>query len=303
MVDDNIFTEDILSPDFLSDDIEGVEDIETVADVSTGASPRARALVEKGLKWIVIVIVALISGELLLLLVVNPALPLSRVEVLGMPELDTAMVLKQAGITRRSSYASVNARLVESRLAALSMVASVQVIKRFPNTIRIVLEGRKAVGLFFAMIPGMEGTVQPVYFDHRGVVFQIGSEAADTAAVPAIPVISGLFTEPPYLGMQLPLMAQVLVRDLAAIQANAPELLAAISEIVVHWKTFDRYEVILYPVHNPVRIRLGSVLNEHMLRYVLLVVDVCVSKRLKVEEIDFRTGTASYTLKEVPSGS
>ena len=127
MSDDHIFTEDILSPDFLSDDIE------TAADESAGTS-----FIEKALKWIIIVIVAIISGELLLLLVVNPCLPLSRVEVMGMSELDMAMVLKQAGITRRSSHVSVNSRKAEAQLQVLSTVASARVIKSFPNSVRIV---------------------------------------------------------------------------------------------------------------------------------------------------------------------
>ncbi|MDR3113962.1 MAG: FtsQ-type POTRA domain-containing protein [Treponema sp.] len=288
MSDDNIFTEDILSPEFLSDDIE------TAADESAGPS-----FIEKALKWIIIVIVVLIGGELILLLVVNPCLPLSRIEVTGMPELDVAMVLKQAGITRRSSYVSVNSRNAETHLKALSVVASAKVIKGFPNSVRIVLEGRKAVALSFVLL---QDKVCPVFFDHRGVVFKIGYENQETTAVPSIPIITGLLAEPPFLGMQLPLMSRTLLSKLAHIQEAAPELLAAISEITVTRKAFDSYEVILYPVHNPVRIRLGSELNESMLRYVLLVVDVCVSQGAKIEEIDFRTGTASYTIKEASSG-
>ncbi|MDR2392642.1 MAG: FtsQ-type POTRA domain-containing protein [Treponema sp.] len=288
MSDDNIFTEDILSPEFLSDDIE------TAADESVGPS-----LIEKALKWIIIVIVVLIGGELILLLVVNPCLPLSRVEVTGMPELDVAMVLKQAGITRRSSYVSVNSRSVEAHLKALSEVASVKVIKGFPNSVQIILEGRKAVALSFVRI---DGKVCPIFFDHRGVVFKIGYEIQGTVAAPSIPIITGLLTEPPFLGMQLPLISRTLLSNLSRIQDAAPELLAAVSEITVTWKAFDSYDVILYPVHNPVRIRLGSELTETMLRYILLVVDVCVSKGAKIEEIDFRTGTASYTIKEASSG-
>jgi cell division protein FtsQ len=289
MSDDPIFTEDILSPDFLTDDIE------TVADASADPS-----FIEKALKWIIIVIVVIIGGELLLLLVVNPCLPLSRVEVTGMPELDVAMVLKHAGITRRSSYVSVNARKVEAQLKTISSVASARVIKGFPNSIRIVLEGRKAVALSFVLF---KDQLCPVFFDHRGVVFKIGYEAQETPASLGIPIITGLLTEPPFLGMQLPLMSRTLLTNLARIQEAAPGLLSAISEITVSRKAFDSYDVILYPVHNPVRIRLGSDLNENMLRYVLLVVDVCAStKGAKIEEIDFRTGTASYTIKGASSG-
>jgi hypothetical protein len=40
-----------------------------------------------------------------------------------------------------------------------------------------------------------------------------------------------------------------------------------------------------------------SALNEDKLRYMFLLLDVFAEKNINVEEIDFRTGTASYKIR------
>lgn len=281
MSDDNIFREDIVDQDRVSS---------RVTDPSK---------VEKALKWIIIIALIILGGELIMILVVNPCLPFSKVEVIGMPELDRNMILEKAGITIKSSYLSVNHRTVERRLQALVEVESVKVQKRFPDSLRISLEGRKAVAMSFALV---DERVCPIFFDKEGLVFMIGTTGQAIAPSLSVPIISGIVSEQPFLGMRLPGTFSTLLSNLEVIHRAAPELLEAISEIQVYRNSFDGYELILYPVHSPVRIRLGAELNETMLRYVLLVVDVCASKGAKIKEIDFRTGTASYTIKEASSG-
>ncbi|MDR2484339.1 MAG: FtsQ-type POTRA domain-containing protein [Treponema sp.] len=281
----------------MSDDI-FKEDLLDGQKMETSASGNS-SKIEKVLRWVIIVALIILGGELVVILAVNPCLPLSKVEVMGMPELDKEAVLEKAGITGKSSYISVNPRTTERRLKTFLEVESVKVSKRFPDSVRITLEGRKAIAMSFGMI---DGKVYPVFFDKQGLVFMIGTE--DTKAPPpfSIPIISGLMPEQPFLGMRLPAMFNTLLSDLEMIRISAPELLAVISEIRVNRNVFDGYDLILYPVHNRVRIRLGTELNENMLRYVMLVVDVCVARGAKIEEIDFRTGTASYTIKEASSG-
>jgi hypothetical protein len=43
-------------------------------------------------------------------------------------------------------------------------------------------------------------------------------------------------------------------------------------------------------------------MNEETLRYVMLLLDVFKSNDSMPEEIDFRSGVASYIVKEAPSG-
>lgn len=281
MSDDNIFREDIGDQD----------------EVPSKATDLSK--IEKALKWVIIIALIILGGELIMILVVNPCLPLSKVEVVGIPELDRGMILEKAGITMKSSYLSVNPRVVERRLKSLVVLESVKVTKRFPDSVRISLEVRKAVAMSFAVV---HDRVSPVFFDKEGLVFMIGTlgQRMDTSL--SVPIISGIIGEEPFLGMRLPDVFSTLLFSIERIHRSAPELLGAISEIQIEQNSFDGYELLLYPIHSQMRIRLGAELNENMLRYVLLVVDVCVSKGAKIKEIDFRTGTASYTIKEASSG-
>jgi cell division protein FtsQ len=267
---------------------------ETVSSESANPSK-----IEKALKWVIIITLIILGGELVVILMVNPCLPLSKVEVLGMPELNKSMILKTAGITDKSSYIAVNSRIVEKRLKTFWEIESVKVTKRFPDSVRIVLTGRKAIAMSFSMI---DGRIDSIFFDKKGLIFMIGSSGQKIPSPLSVPIISGLITEQPFLGMKLPTLFNSLFSNLETIQVSAPELLTAISEIQINRNNFNGYDLILYPIHNRIRIRLGSELNEHILRYVLLVMDVCASRGVKIEEIDFRTGTASYIIKEASSG-
>jgi cell division protein FtsQ len=249
---------------------------------------------DRRLKGLIIALSLILMGELVWLLGITPCMPLSVVDVIGIPELDRALVLAQAGIGLHSSYMTVDARSAELSLGALYPVESARVVKQFPDTVKIYLEPRKAVAQSLAELGGR---LEPVYFDKYGAVFQIGGSGRlygiDTAT---LPIISGLVFENAALGMRLPVIFNGFLSDIAAINSSAPELLAAISEIQVIRKPYYGFELILCPVHYPIKIRVGSELNQDMLRYMLLLIDVFIDQGVVVDEIDFRTGTASYTL-------
>ncbi|MDR2103817.1 MAG: FtsQ-type POTRA domain-containing protein [Treponema sp.] len=262
--------------------------------------PAGPSGLEKILKRFIIAAGIILTAELIWLLVVSPCMPLSKVDVIGISELDKALVLAAAGIGNKSSYLSVNARLAEQALETLCQVGSAKVIKRFPDSIRIILEGRKVAAL--SLVP-IDGRLHPVFFDREGVVFKIGTgwPEPEMVAVP-LPIISGLLFDQPLLGTRLDPMFHKLFSALETIAHSAPEILAAISEIKINRNAYDGYDLTLYPVHFPVRVRLEAELQEDKLRYVLLMLDVMAAQGNPVEEIDFRSSTASYTVKEVTPG-
>lgn len=262
--------------------------------------PAVSSRLEKTLKRFILIAAIILGAELVWLLLVSPCMPLSKVEVTGLPEVDKAVVLAAAGIGSQSSYISVDPRAAEKALENLSQVGSARLIKRFPDSVRIILEGRKAVALSLASI---EGRICPVFFDREGVIFKVGTGWPEPETVSSrLPIISGLVFEASPLGTRLAPMFHKFLSGIESIENSAPELLAAISEIRIHRKAYDGYDLILYPVHSPVRVRLEADLNEDKLRYVLLMIDVMAARGNPVEEIDFRSGTASYTVKEVSSG-
>lgn len=255
---------------------------------------------DRRLKILILILAIILGAELIWLLGISPWMPLSVVEVAGIPELDKALVLAQAGIDGRSSFMTVNAEASEYALESLHQVGSARILKRFPDTVSITLEPRKAVAFSLAAV---DGRISPVFFDKQGVVFKIGSEDSGPGPnISSLPIISGLIFEQAVLGTRLPAMFNTLFSDLERINSTAPELLRAVSEIQINRKIYDGFELILYPVYYPVKVRLGRELKEDTLRYMLLLIDVFNAQDVDVEELDFRTGTASYTVKEASLG-
>ncbi|MDR2134765.1 MAG: FtsQ-type POTRA domain-containing protein [Treponema sp.] len=254
--------------------------------------------IEKGLKRLFIVAGVILAAEFIWLFGVSPCIPLSTLEVHGFPGFDGDEVLRYAGIGDRASYLSVNARKTEKLLAGHYLVESAKAVKRFPDRLSIYLEPRRPVALSLAAV---EGRLLPVYFDRHGVIFKIG---VGRGPVPPsnLPIISGLVIENPVPGMRLPAAFGPLLGELEKIESGSPELLGAVSEIRINRKPFDGFDLVLYPLHNTVRVRLGNNLDENTLRYVMLMLDVFEEQESVPGEIDFRSGVGSYTVKEAPPG-
>jgi cell division protein FtsQ len=254
--------------------------------------------IERGLKRLFIVAGVILTAEFIWLFGVSPCIPLSTLEVHGFPGFDGDEVLRYAGIGSRDSFISVNTGETEKLLAGHYLVESAKAVKRFPDRLSIYLEPRRAVALSLAAV---DDRLLPVYFDKYGVIFKIG---LDRGPMPPsnLPIISGLVIENPVPGMRLPAAFGSLLEELEKIGSESPELLGAVSEIRINRKPFDGFDLVLYPLHNPIRVRLENNLNGNTLRYVLLMLDVFEEQDSVPGEIDFRSGVGSYTVKEAPSG-
>ncbi|MDR1107942.1 MAG: FtsQ-type POTRA domain-containing protein [Spirochaetaceae bacterium] len=257
------------------------------------------AVLDRKLKRILVILAMVVGLELCWLLFISPCMPLQAVEVRGITDIERSLILSRAGISSHSSYMTVNAAGAEAALAGLHQVESARVTKYFPDRVMILLEPRKAAAFTLIRIGNK---ITPLFFDKQGVIFKIGNAPEDEVLSSSIPLISGLALEEPVLGMRLPPVYAGFLAGLERIRVSSPELLAALSEIEIHHKMYDGFDLVLYPRHDPVRIRAAAELNENMLRYMMLAIDVIVSQGTRVDEIDFRTGTASYTLKEASSG-
>jgi cell division protein FtsQ len=262
----------------------------------------ARTKTERGLKRFITAAACVIGAELVWLFAVSPCMPLQAVEINAFPGIDRDTVLSIAGIDSKSSWFSLDALRAGRELEKHSRIESARVLKRFPDRVKIFLTPRTPAALCLA---SSGGRVVPVYFDREGVVISVGNagsgEAPHIAGEHAVPILSGLVIDNPVPGMRLPAVFGPLLENIERIGSGAPELLEAVSEIRINRKPFDGFDLVLYPVHNPVRVRLESDISEDTLRYALLMIDVFESGHADVDEIDFRTATASYTVKEASS--
>jgi len=263
------------------------------AEAMTNSSTRF----EKFIKVFIVIAVLFLAGELIWIMGITPFMPFTRVDINGYSGIERDVIFAQAGITEVSSYFTTNTRSMEKALMGLWSLESVRVFKYFPNRLQIVLEGRHPVAIALA---GINGRTVPVLFDSEGVIFRVGGDLKEDLFPRTYPVISGLVIENPVPGMKLPVVFVSFFRELEKIQMAAPELLSAVSEIRINRKPFDGFDLVLYPAHKRIKIRLSE-LNENLLRYTLLMVDVLASSEPGIDSLDFRGGIASYIPKEASS--
>jgi len=256
---------------------------------------RLSARVEKGLKRLLIIAAVIFTAELIWLFGVSPFIPFSTIEVHGFSGLSREQILLIAGVNDNSSFISTNAALIKEKLSENILVESAVVMKRFPDKLSIFLNPRQAAAVTLTAVNSKQ---TPIYIDRHGVFFKMGNNGG-LQEKSDLPVLSGI--ENPMLNMRLPASLVPLVVNLSEIAASSPELLSAISEIRIERKTWDGFELVLFPVHSNIRVRVENNLTEDTLRYMLLVLNVFETSAIdaqKPQEIDFRSTMGSYKVKE-----
>ena len=260
--------------------------------------------IEKGLKRLLIIAAVIFTAQLIWLFGISPFIPFSTVEVNGFDGINRTEILALAGIDETSSFISTSSKLVQERVASHILVESAVVIKRFPDRISIYLEKRKAAAVALTTINSRQ---VPIFLDRNGVFFKTGQAEPDNFL---LPVLSGI--DNPQLNMRLPSSLIPLAENLGQIAKSSPELLSAISEIRIEPKTWDGFDLVLFPVHSSIRVRIENNLTEDTLRYMLLMLSVfdndvrsgagrngSAANLQKPQEIDFRSGMGSYRIGEL----
>ena len=251
------------------------------------AAKRSAKKLEKGIKRLLIIAAVILAAQLIWLFGISPFIPYATIEVNGISGLERADILSLSGINENTSYFSTNTKNIEKILSGHLLVESAVVIKRFPDKISIFLTPREAAAVTLA---NRSTGLSPVFIDRRGIFFKTGQMREGET----LPVISGL--ENPQLNMRLPDALVPLMDSLYVMASNAPELLSVISEIRIERKAWDGFDLVLFPVHSSIRVRVENSLTEDVLRYMLLMLNVFEGEKQKPEEIDFRSGIGTYTV-------
>jgi cell division protein FtsQ len=227
-----------------------------------------------------------------------PVLAIRHVVVESNQAVSEQEVLGMAGLEGGDYYHSLSTAAIEKRLEQNPLVRRAHVQKVFPGTLRIVLSWREPVAL---VIAESEGRSVPLLVDREGFAFKVGSTGEDVD----LPVISGISLEGAAPGASLGPELATLFSDLAALRAKSPSLYRLLSEVRVVSAAAAapapaRREFLLYLLTSPVRIRAAGGIDDTLLKYSLMVIDLLSNQgTLKnIDELDFRGAEVVYRMKE-----
>jgi cell division protein FtsQ len=274
------------------------------ADARAGA--RSRPAAKKGGEGAIVLVLAALAALALLggaLVLVPPAMRISRYEVVGNSGLSRDEVLGAALIHEKEYFFSLDASRVKAAVEAEPRVESARVTKLFPNGLRIALVERRPVATVLVESGGRPAAAS---VDRAGIVYAVAG--AEEAA--SVPVLSGIRFEGFRPGARLPESLVGLAASLGQIQASEGALLKAVSEIRVVAPSGGRAataaapELLVYPIGSRIPVRARVDLDARTLRSIILVLDV-LGTRLGTRsladpagEIDFRSGTVVLRGKE-----
>lgn len=242
------------------------------------------------LKMLVGLLALFLVLEIAYYLVIVPANADIRLEIRGTETVGLDEMCAIAGITGTENWLRFDTALAASRLAADPLFETVTVSKKFPDTVTVSVTERHAVAFAYGQ---RDGRTVPVEIDKNGVAFRVASSSLDSS----LPLITGPKFDNPVAGQRLNPALKPLLAQIETLGQEKPLLLASLSEIKIVEKTFGGYDLVLYPVHTPVRVRTDKALNEDAIQYMMLVLDVIGGLKLDIDEIDIRAGTVAYKVK------
>ena len=244
------------------------------------------------LKIVILLILLFLAGDSVYYLFIVPFNATAKIQLLGIDTILEAELKKAAGLTGTEKWGKIDKDALLHRITSYPLVAEARVVKKYPDKVLIEIIERQPVGILLATVGGR--TI-PMEIDKTGTVFK----AASKKTPQILPIISGLSFQNIRAGMKVHKQLVPLFKQLDLLQRKNPALMSEISEMKIEQKKYGGFDLILYPVQTPVKVRTDSTLNVERLQYMILTLDVIrdFDMSAKIEELDVRAGTASYRLR------
>lgn len=265
--------------------------------VSGETRPNRERATQRALIVIIVLLSVVLIGEIVYHLVLAPRLLISTVDVEGDLPLTPDEIYDLAGIGIGTPYFAIDAAEAEARIESLPIVRDAQVELLFPDRISVTVQRRVALA---AALAQTDSGTRALVFDDAGVVFRIGFEGAENG----LPVVSGLRFASVEVGLQLPALVVDFLRELRALRVHHPGLYRLFSEYRIVQRNEYVYEVVLYPMHFALPVRIGTSIDADMVQYVMMMLDV-LEREGRIDglrELDFRSGEAVLRPRENGDG-
>jgi cell division protein FtsQ len=233
-----------------------------------------------------------------------PIMEIRHVVVHSDMPLTDVQVLAISGIHGDEHWYSIATADIQKRLEANPLIRRADVQRIFPDTVRMSVWGRQPAALVLAASAGRS---LPVLVDGEGVVFKVCTTSEEVD----LPVISGLDMGETGLGAQLPRAYASLLADLKGLRERAPALYRLVSEVRIlpsgdsASSDSASYDMLLYLTNSPVPVRARGAIDESLLKYTLMVLDLLSKQGIvkDIQELDFRSGDVVYRLNTRAAGA
>ncbi|MFP4377665.1 MAG: cell division protein FtsQ/DivIB [Spirochaetales bacterium] len=258
---------------------------------------RRQQVAHKALLTIIVALVLVIILQVVYHLVIAPRLSIAEIELHNGLSLPDDELLQLAGVRLGMTYFQARPDEIGLRIERHPEVQSASVERVFPN--RLVVSATRRRPLAAAVVQTASGA-KTLVFDEQGVVFQIGAGAL----AQKLPVLSGLRFPEAALGLELPPVLTSFLSQLRSMQQNHPELHALFSEYRVVRLNNHAFEVVLYPMHFTVPVRIGTSIDREMVEYILMMLDLLRAQGEldNVVELDFRGRDGVVVYEEAAGG-
>jgi cell division protein FtsQ len=234
-----------------------------------------------------------LAGEGIFHFLVAPNLRIEHINITSDTQLPRAGVLSRAGLEDSVYFFAIDPNQVRLALEAWPLVKAATVEMVFPDTLRVHIQTRQPVAL--ALAEGTDG-LRPFSIDERGVVYAEGA----SAAVPTLPVLSGIRFEGQVIGARLPAQLLDFLGALGELGKLEPALVNYFSEFQIRSREAGGFDLVGYPMAQRVPVRFAADLDQETLRMAIMVLDVMRKEHIleRISELDFRSGDVVYRLKE-----
>lgn len=248
-------------------------------------------MLKKSLVYLTYITAALFLLEGLVIFAVMPLFQIRSV-TLDNRVIEDKKLLSLAGIEGNEYYFLLDEEEIRQKLESHHLIRKAIVHKGFPDSLNIVVYGRKAVAVSY--INKGDLTI-PVCFDEKGVVFEMDKGVADLD----LPVISGDIDFTGIgVGGRLPDVITPLLKQLKELRRDEPLLYGVISELTIRKKGAGTFDILLALTNKSVKVEIENSITKELVKHILLVTDLLDSKNISLETIDFRTNEVVYTTKE-----
>lgn len=244
----------------------------------------------------ILVLAALIPAYIYLWM---PFTEIKAVQVNGAVTLSDSEIMVWMGIPAKTSIFKIDPRNISLAIMGNPRVLNASIAKRFPSTLIVTIAEREALALVYAR--DAQGRISAHCVDAQGVVF--AAPDSDLCR-DRLPILSGIEIRGLRYGMRLDDRMLPVLASLEKLTRDNSVLLSGISELRIMDRAGLGIEVLMYPLHYRVPVRLGADFDAELMKTVLLVLDVVEARGLSpnILELDFRNDTFVYRTKEAVPG-